>query len=159
MLIHFHDADSASQYLPLVRSAFPEAEDPAAELTAVDWLGRQYVQIGDVIYCADLGYGDFDALTDRTSWQAAVSESPRDVLDGELYDQFEAANGSLPAGLAVTDCVEYTVPIYLGGEDVMVNMAVIDLDAHWTLGSQLLAKVRDLPEGTQIGDLTIDPSA
>ena len=155
MLIHFHDAASAANYLPLVRAAFRQADDPAAELVAVDWRGRQYIALGGMVYWADLGFGEFAELAPSAEWREAIRDRPDEVLERDIHDRFFATTGASEDGIAVTRCVEYTVPLYLGGADDIANMSVLDLDVHWTLGSQLYAQVRDLPPGTPIGDVTL----
>jgi hypothetical protein len=154
MLIHFHDAASAAQYLPFVRAAFRQAENPAAELIAVDWRGRQYVAIGDTVSWADLGFGEFAELAPLEEWREAVRDRPDEVLERELCDRFFAETSASEDGVAGTRCVELTVPMYLGGADDLANMAVIDLEVQWVLGSQLYAQIRDLPPGTPIGKIT-----
>jgi hypothetical protein len=158
-LIRFHDAKSAAAFLPHVRHAFPQADVPAARLIAVDWNGRQYLTLDEsddpMVYRADLGFGEFAELAERSVFDAALSNNADEVLERPLFERFREQTGALPSGLAPTDCVEFTRPLYLGGADDVSNMAVIDLDVHWTLGSQIYAQVRDLPPGTPIGNITI----
>jgi hypothetical protein len=152
-LIRYHDAASSARFLPHVRHAFPQTPE-TADLVAVDWMGRQYLQSGDDMFLADIGFGEFAELVTRAEWDAIAHDQPYEAFDGERYDRF-AATGALPDGLADTDCVEFTTPLFLGGADDISNMAVVDLDVHWTLGSQIYAQVRDLPPGSPISGVQI----
>ena len=161
MLLRFHDAASAALFLPDVQLAFRQAEPSGTELIAVDWHGRQYLTLepsssGDpMVYRADIGFGDFVELVALAEWREVVGERPAEVLDGDLLDRFLAATDPTPEGLAVTHCIGYTTPLFLGGEDAISNLAVSDLEVYWTLGSQLLAQVRDLPPGTPISGIRL----
>jgi len=47
-------------------------------------------------------------------------------------------------------CVAYKKPIFLGGDVAIENLAIADLDVYWEVTGQLLAQIRNLPDGTPI---------
>lgn len=66
--------------------------------------------------------------------------------DTELVDHPDAALASdffvewlteNPGAVEFEQCVGYVVPLFLGGQDVIGNLELIDLDVYWTLSGQL----------------------
>jgi hypothetical protein len=148
-LIRFHDAQTGPNYRALCHQAFPELRDldRKADVLAFDWHGRQYLTAkikgeSDLqIVMADIGTGTLDVLVSTTQFAAVLRlDNVADYFDGELYDQWRAAVGHPDAGLAFTDCIEYTVPLYLGGDETLDNLTLIDLDVSWTVGAQIRAQ-------------------
>ncbi len=44
-------------------------------------------------------------------------------------------------------------PLFLGGADEVGNLELSDMEVYWDMTSQLWEAVRDLPEGTKIGNV------
>jgi hypothetical protein len=145
-VLRFHDATTGPNYRELCFAAFPELAsiDPDADVLAFDWHGRQYLTalpngVGDVqVLIADIGAGTLEILVGVVEFAAVLKmDNMRDFFDGQLYDQWRASVGRPGAGLAFTDCVEFTMPLYLGGAETVDNLQLIDLDVSWTIGAQL----------------------
>lgn len=69
-----------------------------------------------------------------------------------FYKEWLATGGTPPR---YDQCVGYRVPLFVGGADGIANLEMADFDVYWTITAQLLAKVRELPSGTRINDVTI----
>lgn len=90
---------------------------------------------------------DFDLFHDVELAQQADA-----AVAYTFYKQWLAHGGERPQ---YDQCIGYVRPLYLGGTDDVTNLEVSDLDVYWSLAAQLLAKMRGLPVGTRIGNVTI----
>lgn len=74
------------------------------------------------------------------------------ALAAGFFDTWSAANsGALP--LRRDQRVGYRVPIFLGGQDVVENLELSDLEVYWSICGQLRRGVRSLPPGTSINEV------
>ena len=70
-------------------------------------------------------------------------EYQNEALAADFYRGYR-----LNAGGAVPDpsqCIGYRKPLFLGGEDVVGNLELTDMDVYWSISGQLLSKIRGLP--------------
>jgi len=74
------------------------------------------------------------------------------VLAVQFYREWEASGGKSPA---FDQCVGYQKPLFFGGSDTIQNLELTDIDVYWSVVGQLLHKVRDIPEGTRVGNVRI----
>ena len=150
-----HDPAQAGKWTDLAIFAFPQLRGQILSF-ASDWLGRQFaltteaapsgapgvllidVQSDDVLHTDRDLHGFHDEL---------LADDPEPALALELYAAWRAAGGAVPA---LTECVNFDVPVFLGGEDDFANMSITDMEVAWDLGGQILRKVRSLPEGTRV---------
>lgn len=54
------------------------------------------------------------------------------------------------------ECAGYRIPLFLDGEDSLENMEVSDMEVYWDMTDQLWEAVKDLPEGTKIGNVSFE---
>jgi hypothetical protein len=50
--------------------------------------------------------------------------------------------------------VGYGVPLFLGGQDVVDNLELTDLDVYWSVCGQLRCGAMSLPPGTSINQVS-----
>ena len=150
-LLRFHDSVSGPNFRQLCFDAFPELRkiDRQADVLAFDWNGKQYLtakvkgEKDPMLLVADIALGSVETLAPVTAFAAVLKEpNMPEFFSGEVYDQWRAAVGRPEDGLTFTDCVEYTTPFWLGGEDDLTNLQLIDMDVSWTVGAQMLAQAR-----------------
>jgi hypothetical protein len=60
--------------------------------------------------------------------------------------------------LSAKPSAPHKAPLFLGGKDSLSNLERTDLDVYLSLCAKLWNKVKDLPEGTPIGELIIGES-
>lgn len=160
-LIRFHDAESGPEFTELVREAFPEIADPEAGVVAFDWRGRQLVSARDsaadggwggmLIHIADLGAGALYEIATPAEFAGALRNGAiEEALEAQAFSEWRAANGVPTATLAFDECIEYEVPLFLGGDDTLENMSVTDTSVLWTVIGQARAQSRDLPDGSSV---------
>ncbi|MDR1441183.1 MAG: DUF1851 domain-containing protein [Bifidobacteriaceae bacterium] len=154
-VLRFHDSTTGPNYRGLCFDAFPElsAIDRRADVLAFDWNGKQYLtakvrgQKQVMILVADLGTGSVEPLSDVSTFAGVLKEpNMAEYFSGDLYDEWRNAVERPEAQLAFTDCVEYTMPLYLGGLDSIENLQLIDLDVSWTIGAQIRSQTPKPPK-------------
>jgi hypothetical protein len=150
-MLRFHDSNTGPNYRELCFEAFPEIRsiDPDADVLAFDWNGKQYLttkvsgQSDIMILVANLNAAQVYQLATVQEF-AAVLKMPNvgEYFDMPLFDQWRASVNATNSQLAFTDCVDYEMPLYLGGNDSVDNLQLSDLDVSWTIGTQILAQAR-----------------
>jgi hypothetical protein len=164
-VLRFHDAVSGPEFRAYVRAAFPEIVDPAMDVLAFDWQGRQIITLREKrslgrwgeaeLHVADLAAGQILELATIPEFAAVLKQDLTDqVFNKAQYDAFREAFSAPGGVLAFTECVEYSHPLFLGGQDHVSNMAVIDAAVYWSVTGQLRASTAALPPGTQISGFT-----
>ncbi|PZR51805.1 DUF1851 domain-containing protein [Xylanimonas oleitrophica] len=162
-LYRVHEARSGPQGLALVVEAFPELATRVLPF-GYDWLGRQLaLDTGRV----DAGQPQVILLEPGTGEALEIPLSFVTFHDQELIEYADAAlaaehfqawsagnSGVLP--LQRGQCVGYRVPLFLGGQDTVENLEVVDLDVYWSICGQLRQSVRDLPPGSLVDEVTRD---
>lgn len=143
------------EYLPRGRSgAIP---------FAFDWLGRNYVvdllafsQGSHMVLIVDLGEGRvFEVPGDLSSFHdIELVDYSDEALAASWFADWRGLHGD--GALRFDQCVGYRTPIFLGGADDDDNLEVSDIDVYWSITSQLYAKVKSLPDGTRIGQISIE---
>ncbi|MFB2597471.1 T6SS immunity protein Tdi1 domain-containing protein [Herbiconiux sp. P17] len=164
-LLRFHDAHSGPEFLEHIRVAFPSIADPHASAIAFDWMGRQIVcartkkRFGWTdarLLLADVDFAQLDELGDPDSLSRVLSNGQyRHALAEPQFESWREATGT--AALAFDECVEYTIPPFIGGAQTQENMAVMNTSVHWGIVSQLVAKTRGLAPGTPLGPFSVGP--
>lgn len=155
-----HRTDDVEHFTDLARAAFPTLAD-RIECFGTDWLGRQFakdrgrLESGEPLVLM-LEPGTGEALEIPASFAAfhknELIEESDAVAAFPFFQEWLSVGGARPR---YDQCIGYKVPLFLGGADGVANLEVSDFDVYWTIAAQLLAKVRDLPEGTVIDRVTI----
>lgn len=73
------------------------------------------------------------------------------ALASDFFAAYLVAGGQPPNS---GQCVGYRIPLFLGGQDELPNLDLVDLDVHWHLTGQLILKAKGLPPGATIGSVT-----
>ncbi|CAB3835548.1 hypothetical protein LMG26686_01170 [Achromobacter mucicolens] len=155
--------DSISVWDGYVTAAFPSYSG-YIDCFGVDWLGRIFAvdsrrdeggMPGVVLF--EPGTGDsFDVPGNIITFHNDVLLNRSEAALAESFYKMWIGNGG-PAP-RVDQCIGYKRPLFLGGEDELSNLEVADLDVYWNLASQLIQRVRNLPVGTPIGNISINDS-
>ncbi|WP_050502189.1 T6SS immunity protein Tdi1 domain-containing protein [Streptomyces monomycini] len=126
---------------------------------AFDWLGREValdVRAGEtrrLVIVVDPGGGEYlGTECDLDEWHEVVAGED-DALAFSFYEEWRAAVPSAGA-LRRDQAVGYKVPLFLGGEDEVENLHLVDREVYFELCTQAALQVRDLPPGTPISEVT-----
>lgn len=160
-LYRLHDRQTGPKALELIDEAFPAFAGRACPF-GFDWLGRQFAldeqRISDgqsLVLMFEPGTGE--ALEIPLPF-SAFHEQLDDLREPALAAGFFAQWSDLHPGevpLSLSECVGYRVPLFLGGKDTIDNLEKIDVDVYWTLSGQLLQGRLNLPDGSSIGQVSI----
>jgi hypothetical protein len=161
-LYRVHTRVSAHASDAMVRAAFPEFAGRVA-CFGYDWLGRQFAtdttrgtEEDREVLMLEPGTGE--ALEIPVSFSKFHDEELVDygeeALARSFFTQWRESGGEAPQ---LSECVGYRRPLFLGGEDVIANLEVSDLDVYWTIMGQLRLQTLGLPEGTQISSVSSEP--
>lgn len=160
-LYRVHTRTSARAADALVRAAFPEFAGRLA-CFGFDWLSRQFA--------TDAGRGS-DGNPEVMLFEPGTGEAleipvpfsrfhdeelidyTEEALARSFFNQWRHAGGPVPE---VTECVGYQRPLFLGGQDVVANLELSDLDVYWTILGQLRRQAKGLPGGTPITGVVRD---
>ena len=156
-----HDPALVPRWTQLAVEAFPQLTD-AVLCFASDWLGRQFAVAAEAASAAGgRGVVLIDLHSDEVLELAGdlgqfhdelLAERPDAILALDLLANWQAGGGEIPRP---SECVDFKVPLYLGGSRAPANMAILDLEVTWGVAAQLLRQVRRLPPGTRISDVRI----
>lgn len=161
-LYRVHDAHTGPQSLALVSEAFPGFSARVCPF-AYDWLGRQLVlDAGRTV----AGQPQVLLLEPGTGAALEIPRSFVEFHEEELVDYAEAvlATSFFEAWSALNrdaqplqrdHCVGYKVPLFLGGQDTVENLEMIDLDVYWSICGQLRAAALRLPPGQVINEVSV----
>jgi hypothetical protein len=131
---------------------------------AADWNGRQFgldftelTRGKPSVSCFDLA-GPDSFCTDQSVLEfhnSVLVDQADAALATDLYRRWRRKhNGDIEP----EKCVGYKVPLFLGGKDKVTNLELTDMEVYLELNAQLWSRVKDLPDGTSIDDIRIEPS-
>lgn len=75
-----------------------------------------------------------------------------EALAAEFYREWQNSGGRSPT---FEQCIGYKKPLFLNGSDITENLEAIDMEVYWSIVAQLLSRIRDLPDGTSLGNIRI----
>ncbi|OJH42806.1 T6SS immunity protein Tdi1 domain-containing protein [Cystobacter ferrugineus] len=159
-LYRVHLREQRTRWTARAEEAFPTLKGRVS-CFAYDWLGRQFAldnarrQGGQpLILLLEIGTGEIleIPLTFADFHENELVDDPDAALLPGLFQDWLALKHNPPRP---HECVGYKTPLFLGGADTLDNMESTDMDVYWTLFGQMLAKVRNLPEGTPIKGFTV----
>lgn len=163
-IFRVHRGDHVVHATRTITSIFAAVKSTAI-VFGYDWMGRQFVvdysEMADnkpTVVCLEPGVPD-SFCTDEpvlSFFNEVLVKNADAALAEPLFKKWRKKH-KMP--IPPDQCVGYKTPLFLGGEDELDNMELTDLDVYPTLCAQLWNKVRDLPEGTPISEISIDDDA
>ncbi len=76
-----------------------------------------------------------------------IGDDEEDVLEAGLYLTWLKADKT---PVQIDECVGYDVPMFVGGDQSMENMNVIDFEVYWDISRDLIKKYFDAEDGDAI---------
>lgn len=155
-LYRIHTAESGAQRLKDIDAAFPEAPAHSAPY-GYDWLGRQFCATEDDENATSLMFepGTGEVLEIPVHFALIHDDElvdySNEALASEFYASYLASGGRAPG---LTQCVGYRTPLFLGGQDDLPNLELVDTDVYWHLTGQVILSTKGLAPGTRIESVT-----
>ena len=155
-----HRSEDVERFTSLAVEAFPTL---AGRITCFgsDWAGNQFATDEDrlvkgerQILLLELGTGEalhIPAGLD-TFHIVELIQQPDAVASVSFFKQWLAGGGQAPG---YGQCVGYKKPLFLGGEDAVSNLEIVDFEVYWAIVAQILDQTKGLPVGTKIGSISI----
>jgi Domain of unknown function (DUF1851) len=160
-LYRLHDDRTGPLGLALIEQAFPDFARRARPF-GYDWLGRQFaldagrIEDGEpLVLMMEPGTGEtLEVPLPFEGFHEHLDELREPALAAGFFAQWVSAN---PAQLPLRsgECVGYRVPLFLGGQDTVANLEVIDFEVYWSLCGQLRQGTRHLPTGTTVQQVSL----
>jgi hypothetical protein len=161
-LYRIMNAEEAVRWNEVVQRNSDLESTRLVECFGYDWLGRIFaldstrIEEGcNLVIMLEPGSGDIYRLPVGLA-QFHRQLDDEDFADAALatlfWGEWQKTNAG---GLARKKCVGYSVPLFLGGEDSIDNLEVIDMEVYWELLAQMRRQIDDLPEGTKIRSVTL----
>jgi hypothetical protein len=145
----------------MVAEAYPEYRGQFT-CFGFDWLGRQFAteaNRGDAhdpdVVIIQPGAGDIleTPFAFSVFHDDAMVDYVEDVLALSFFDEWRDGHREV---LQFDQCVGYSKPLFLGGQDEVSNLEVADIEVYWTIMGQLRLALMGLPEGTKVSDVRIE---
>ena len=128
---------------PDIESAFPQARDNL-EPFAADWLGRVFALQKDKqnVVLAEPGTAELLEIPVSVAdfHECELIEHSDAALAESFFKNWRNTGGAAPKS---DQCVGYKVPLFLGGQDVVDNLEMIDMEVYWTVISGIITNLRN----------------
>lgn len=152
--------EEVPEWMRIAEGAFPSFRDRLVPF-GIDWLGRLFaLDLGRTVDGSPavtlLEPGTAEALeipcTAESFHESELIEYREESLAVSFLEAWRRGGGANPGP---TQCIAYRQPLFLGGSDTVENLELADLRAYWGIAGQLIRKVRGLPLGTVIENVSI----
>ena len=128
----------------------------AMQLLIVSALGDMFLADADgQVFWLDTGAGQLHQIA-ATVDEFQQLRQQRDHADQWFIPQLVGDLISSGVLLSPGQCYSYKIPPILGGQIEPANFEPTELSVHFSVLGQILRKVKDLPPGTKITDITIE---
>lgn len=119
-------------------------------------------KVGDIIavfedgsvHFLDLGAGSLTRIADNQNDFAARLKQGDNA---SIWLATSLVDSCVAAGMALgeDECYSYRIPPFLGGEYAVENLEPTDLSVHYSVLGQIWQQIKDLPDGTRLGNFSI----
>jgi len=127
---------------------------------AHDWMGIQYCvsrNTNECIYMFDPATQE-EFCIDENLMEFHNNILPESKVNNLASDFFEGACKYLKiTSISYHQCIGFKTPLFLNGKEEISNYEVGDLEVYWDFEYQLYQQVKNLPEGTRLHNVAINP--
>lgn len=162
-LYRVHMPSLANAWTDRIEEYFPELRDRLI-CFGYDWMGRQFCMDRErrdgrnfQVLLLDASTGEaleIPATMASLHIDELVQNGDR-ALALDYYADWREESGD-DDFLPPDECVGYSVPLFLGGEDDVANLSRVNMEAYWAVLTQLRQGALELEPGTTIHDLELD---
>lgn len=139
-VIKYEDVD---KWKEILGATFIELQNDILPF-AYDWLGRFFISImqngNDIIYLADIGADEL--LEIPCGFLEFIEEEiPENANACLAIDFFEEWLDNNRYEIPYKKCVGYKTPLFIGGDDDLDNLELMDLEVYWITLSEFKTKL------------------
>lgn len=152
-------ASDLSKWDEIAKALFTALEDEL-KVFGYDWMGRIFgldmregpdfgtvvLMDASIVRYYSTGRGLLGFLNEEIPCHSEA------CLEMRAYEEWVASHGTVP----LLECAGYRVPMFLGGNEEVSNMGLLDMEVYWDITTQLWQLARELPDGTKIGNVTLE---
>lgn len=154
-IYRLHHYEDIEKWNKIIVEAFPEYKQ-RMHCFGYDWLGRQFALDKKRIIDGEPQILMFEPGTGE------VLEIPCNFIqfhNEEIPDYHEACLASeffhkwtntYKIKIKENECVGYRNLLFIGGEDVINNLEITNMEVYWSISGQLITKTKNLPNNTRI---------
>jgi hypothetical protein len=160
-LYRVYRGDEIKKFTDIICEQFDAAQGECFAFAA-DWMGRQFIidfaEMQDdkpTIGLLEPGVPD-SCSSDQPIGAFHNEELVKGTLNMLAEPFYKEWKKKTKGVIGPNQCVGYEVPLFLGGEVKVKNLEVIDMEVYLHFCVKLWNKVKDLPDGTPIGDIIAD---
>lgn len=156
-LYRLHSEQSGPVCQALTAAAFPDYAE-RVRVFGMDWLGRQsaidfgrFAEGEPQVLILEPGTGEALEIPASFEWfhDEEIVDYRNEALASDFFAEWRTSSGwSEP--LRLDQCVGYALPLFLGGEDVVANLEVSDVEVYWKFTGEMRRQTRELPPGTPV---------
>lgn len=158
-LYTIHTFKDSVKWTSLLSRYFNKAENSFLSF-GHDWMGRQFCvsrNTNECIYMFDPATQE-EFFLDENLLEFHNNCLPNLKIENLALDFFEDVLKYLRiTGINYHQCLGFKTPLFLNGKEELSNYEVGDLEVYWDFEYQLYQQVKNLPEGTRLHNVAINP--
>jgi hypothetical protein len=144
-LYRVHNGATAAKWTDIILSAYPQKRGRVG-LFAYDWQGNQYALDQDRMRDGEPLILMFAISIGRVLQVEAsfVDFHDCEIIDNDdilLRSMFEEWSNHSHKEISPLECVGFIHPLFLGGDESLSNMEVIDMEVNWEISTQILSQI------------------
>ena len=158
-LYTIHTFKESLEWTNLLSEYFPKFKDEIISF-AHDWMGRQF--------CVPTRSNECILMFDPATQEDFFIEENllffhntilvEDKIDFLALDMFEEVLAYLKTdSIKFNQCLGFKTPLFLNGKLEVSNYIGGDLEVYWDFEYQLYQQVKNLPDGTRVHNVSINP--
>lgn len=138
-LYRIHTLESSFEWTVFIKKIFPEYSDDIVVIS-YDWYGRQFainVKEINLMHMYDPATFEYFNIYDDISefHNLTITDSDEDLLLNEEFQDWLRIGNTL---LDLTECVGFKVPLFMNGQESLINTERIDIKFYWEINYKLL---------------------
>ena len=162
-LLRVYSGSQSESVERIVAENYPEWDNKAIAF-AGDWMGRQWlvdrIELDDsgnnpIVWMFDPEEGRvYDVLTPLSElFEMLAGDDLDELFEVDLYREWRASDGG---EISWSECIGLNFPLALGGNLEISNLGRIDLKVYWSLTTQIIAGLSDVPLGSSVPPIAVD---
>jgi hypothetical protein len=157
-LYRLHTFGSSVQWSLIIGQCFKTHKNKIYPF-GFDWMGRQFcmsIDNNNLLFMFDIATAEYFELQQKLELlhDDDFINDMENMLANDIFTQ--VLKHSNLKSIGYNECLGYKMPLFMGGNDVVENYQLIDIEVYWETQYQLYEKVKNLPVGIIIKSIKIE---